>query len=236
MRAAIQRNDARHALEFVHDHQVILVLHELHRVGREHARWKTGGHAELARLVVARIAGGRLEERLASGLERRHFLVIENRGRALAAIAAVRLRPFVYAAEIRLAIGGRGAALWSARELGALRLQTRGRENQPGQHGSERDDAVRSQSSDAELMMVSLLLSRLESGSWLAVNTWRPSGNVTFVPLALSEPSLARKPSTLIIIPGWITSLVMPRRMSCPGAPPENAQWVTLPSAVFSST
>src|SRR3989442_11235323 len=67
-------------------------------------------------------------------------------------------------------------------------------------------------------------------------NTFRPSANVTFPPDALFEPSLARKPSTLITSPTFRTSLLMPRRASMPGGPPEKPQVVTLPLSSLTST
>jgi hypothetical protein len=56
----------------------------------------------------------------------------------------------------------------------------------------------------------------------------------------LAEPvvraSFARKPSTMTSWPILSASFVMPRRISCPGAPPENAQFVTVPSGLLTST
>src|SRR5579863_10566124 len=93
MRTPVQRNDPGHALEFMHDHQVVLVLHELHGIGRQHSRWEAGRHTKLAGLVMPWIAGGWFKERHAARLEWSKFAVIENSGGAFAAIAAIRFRP-----------------------------------------------------------------------------------------------------------------------------------------------
>jgi hypothetical protein len=79
-------------------------------------------------------------------------------------------------------------------------------------------------------------LRRLARRSFDAVNTLRPSGNVTFPPDALFEPSRARKPSTTTVSPIFSESRLMPRRWSTPGGPPENPQFVTFPWASFTST
>jgi hypothetical protein len=80
----VEGNHPAHALELVHHHEVVLGLEELHGVGRQHPPREAGGHAEVARLVVARIAGARLEERLAARPERREALAVEDRGRRAA--------------------------------------------------------------------------------------------------------------------------------------------------------
>ena len=40
----------------------------------------------------------------------------------------------------------------------------------------------------------------------------------------------------LTVMPGWMTCFIMPRRINWPGAPPENAQCVTLPLSSLEST
>src|SRR5579859_205255 len=71
MRAAIERDDTGHALEFVDNDEIILVLDKLDGVGREHTRGESSRHAKLARFIMARIAGGRFKERHTAGFERR---------------------------------------------------------------------------------------------------------------------------------------------------------------------
>src|SRR6185436_13527644 len=99
MLASVQRDHPRHALELVHHDQVVLGLEELHGIGREHPGRKSGGHTEIARLVVTRIAGARFEERLATGFEGREVLTVKDGGGAAALLAADGLGPFVSAAE-----------------------------------------------------------------------------------------------------------------------------------------
>ena len=107
VRAPVERDDPGHPLELVDHHQVVLRLEELHRVAGEHAAGKPRGQAEVARLVVARHAGPRLEERLAAGLERREPLPIEDgRGRPAPLVALQVRRPLIRAREVGLAVRG----------------------------------------------------------------------------------------------------------------------------------
>ena len=105
VRAAVERDDPGHPLELVDHHQIVLRLEELHRVAGEHSAGEPGRQAEVARLVVARHAGARLEERLAAGLERREPLPVEDgRGRPAAFVALEVRRPLIRAREIGLAV------------------------------------------------------------------------------------------------------------------------------------
>ena len=145
VRPAVERDDALHTLELVQDDQVIARLRELHRVRGQHPRRETGRHAKRARLIVARIAGARLEERLAVGEERRKVLTVEDRGRAAArGRTRQRARPLVDAVEIGLAARrarDRGRRL----RLGLLKLgardDQRDRSQREDQLGSNRHRA-----------------------------------------------------------------------------------------------
>ena len=71
---------ARHPLEFVDHHQVVLVWKNCIALPGQDAAGEARRHAEVARLVVARVAGARLEERFAARLERCETLAVEDRG------------------------------------------------------------------------------------------------------------------------------------------------------------
>ena len=51
------------------------------------------------------------------------------------------------------------------------------------------------------------------------VNSFRPSGNVTFVLFTVRDPSLARYPMTTTCVPGATVFLLKPRRISELGEP-----------------
>src|SRR5207342_597002 len=83
-----------------------LRLEELHRVAREDAAGEPRRQAEVTWLVMARIAVARLEERLATGFERREVRAVEDgRGRPAALRAGQVSRPLIGAGEIWLALG-----------------------------------------------------------------------------------------------------------------------------------
>src|SRR5262245_16454540 len=78
--------------------------------------------------------------------------------------------------------------------------------------------------------------SRGATSSAEPAKTLRPSANVTLPPEPLLEPSLARKPSTLITSPTFKTSFVIPLLANMPGGPPENPHVVTFPLSSLTST
>src|SRR5215510_10925681 len=78
--------------------------------------------------------------------------------------------------------------------------------------------------------------SRGATSSAEPAKTFRPSANVTLPPEPLLEPSLARKPSTLITSPTFKTSFVIPLLANMPGGPPENPHVVTFPVSSLTST
>src|SRR5580765_8814448 len=107
MRTSVERNDAGVPLELVDDDEGVLRLEPLHGVARENAAGESRGQAEVARLVVTRIARARLDEVLAARLERREVLLVEHRRRRAAALLAGQIRrPLIRAGEVRLAVRG----------------------------------------------------------------------------------------------------------------------------------
>src|ERR1700730_15265310 len=64
----------------------------------------------------------------------------------------------------------------------------------------------------------------------------RPSGKMIDEQAARWEPSLARKPLTVTISPGFTVSFRQPCRYNTFGGPPSSAQFTTLPSLPFTST
>src|SRR5690242_1839920 len=66
-------------------------------------------------------------------------------------------------------------------------------------------------------------------------NSRRPSANVTFLPTARVDPSLAWYPSTIISAPGGSESLVNPSRYRLFGLPPSIIQVTGLPSSPLTS-
>src|SRR2546425_1891265 len=64
---------------------------------------------------------------------------------------------------------------------------------------------------------------------------FRPLGIFTVRPFAVCEPSLARKPSTIISMPAGKSVFLSPRRKSALGAPASIAQFTTFPSASLTS-
>src|SRR5438552_12728888 len=67
------------------------------------------------------------------------------------------------------------------------------------------------------------------ASSAAAVNTCRPSPNVTFPPDALGDPSFARKPATFTVSPTFRTSRLIPLRANVAGGPAEKPHTALLP-------
>src|SRR5713226_8437593 len=66
-------------------------------------------------------------------------------------------------------------------------------------------------------------------------NSFRPSVNVRLAPTPRFAPSLARKPSTIISVPGGREFLLKPNLNREFGLPPSIIQLATLPSGSFTS-
>src|SRR5580698_9442763 len=122
---------------------------------------------------MARIARGWFKEGHATGFEWREFLMIENRGGALAAIAAVGPGPFIHAAEIRLAVGGTRQSL-GAHSLGGMRKHTLRRYNQPRQQRPNCQPPPHRFGGYCPHAGPPGVQFFLVSGSWLFVKTCRP--------------------------------------------------------------
>src|SRR5207249_7545448 len=67
------------------------------------------------------------------------------------------------------------------------------------------------------------------ASSAAAVNTFRPSANVTLPPDALGDPSFARKPSTFTVSPTLRTFRLIPRRANVARQPVEKHHSARLP-------
>src|SRR5215470_8871190 len=117
---------------------------------------------------MERIAIVRFNERLAAGLQGSELASVENGRRALAGGRTFQSSgPFVDPAEVGLALG---SLRLGEQQAETRRCQQRGKSRKNPSHL----DCPGTLSSDP------------------AVNTWRPSENVTVPPEALLEPSLAR--------------------------------------------
>src|SRR5262245_548375 len=252
MWAAIRGNHAEEMHVLVQDHDLSGRLNPLLSIRRQNLPRQAVRQTTRCGIVFDRITGGRsIHEGIAARLERTHLCRVVCRNARRICIAGTdemskpRTRP--YASEIRSPLGRsrNGLSVQERRHQSEDRKYVETTKTQ--RHGAEGDMGAAPKvpwglppCPPPRHVFVSLWFlhtySRGATSSAEPAKTFRPSANVTLPPEPLLEPSLARKPSTLITSPTFKTSFVIPLLANMPGGPPENPHVVTFPLSSLTST